>query len=159
MLFNSLNKLRGHCTAIGLSLSFVDEDKVKVIVTPMVDPSVGAKAAHLGMPFELVGTASELDAEFAGQFGGFATAHADLTAQVQTQIERLKQEAAKTPLAAKKAAGKAASTTLAIALQGGTPVESSGSDDDESSDVDDDAGSGSSAAGEPVGAVSAEALF
>jgi len=129
MLFTSLSALRDQCKALATNITFRADGTLQVLVTPVIDDKAKDENAHLAQPFQLTGTAQELDEGFAAQFDKFTVARKSLAEQAEAQVKRLAAEA---ETARNKAAqrtgkkdgkvGEAAGAALTKALEGGTPA-------------------------------------
>jgi len=129
MLFSSLFALRDQCKALATNITFRADGTMQVLVTPVIDDKAKEDNAHLAQPFQLTGTAQELDEGFAAQFDKFTAARKTLAEQADAQVKRLAAEAETARNKAAQKTGKAAATggeaagaALSKALEGGAPT-------------------------------------
>lgn len=112
-MFTELNQLRGKVARIGITVLFQDGERQQVLVTPVPTEEALKHSEGLATPFALTGTAQELDANFANQFGALATAYGSLADQVNVQVKAIQEAADKAKADAEKKRQTQAAKTAA----------------------------------------------
>lgn len=118
MLFHNIAALIAKGVTLQLTVSQADGDKLEVGLIPMTE--TGKSGMNL-IAKSFVGTATELDAEFATVIAGYAAANLSLMGQlqaVQTMADAAAKEASEA--AAQAAATKAAAKALVKSVAPGT---------------------------------------
>lgn len=130
-MFEQLNALRGKVKTLGLAITFAADNKISVIVSPVVTEEAAKSTPSLSIPFSLVGTPAEMDAGFSEQFAAYTVAFGSLESQTKIQLaamaeKKVADDAAKAKSVVGKPKGKTSlvsSDALSNALVGGDDDE------------------------------------
>lgn len=128
MFFQSLKKLLDGAQAVTVIMVTADEGRVAVTLIAKLDEKADTVLAR---PLSLIGTPEELDAEWGGLIGGYATVRRSLAEQLaaaKAEMEAAAKASAKKPVTAAKTVAPA--KPAAVSIDDLVPDDESSADDD-----------------------------